>query len=353
VQILKRNLKEGFLKLMPENLDDLWYLKSMIEDGDLVKGKGYRRIRDDSKTRADKGTRKPMTLDIRVDGVEFHRHTNRLRVSGVIESGPEDLISLGSHHTLEFEPNEEVGITKQWKRWQLDRINEAVKSSKAPLVLIVAIEEGEADFAVIRRHGIEFGARITTNVSGKKVEKEHEVSEREFYGKVAKHVEEVIAQKKVGALIIAGPGFAREKLHDLLKEKYPKVAPLAHLQSAGSGGRTGIHEVIKSGAVERVAAENRVALETKLVEEVMAEIPKDAPLAVYGLEEVKGAVKGGAAHTVLVSDVFLRRYENADKLIEGAKKVGAKTLIISSEHEAGERLIGIGGVAALLRYKSY
>ena len=260
-----------------------------------------------------------MMLALRVDNVEFHRHTNRLRVGGIIESGPEDLISLGSHHTLEFEPNEVISITKAWKRWQLDRLKEAVKSSKAPLVLIVAIEEGEADFAVIRRHGIEFGARITTNVSGKRVEKEHEVTAKEFYGNVAKHVEEVIAQKKVGALIIAGPGFAREKLHDTLKEKYPKVVSIAHLHAAGSGGRTGVHEVLKSGAVERVAAENRVALETKLVEEVMTEITNKQPLAVYGLKEVEGAIKSGAAHTMLLSDVFLRRYENADNIIESAK----------------------------------
>ncbi|MFQ5887225.1 MAG: mRNA surveillance protein pelota [Candidatus Hydrothermarchaeales archaeon] len=350
MKIIHRDLKEGKIKIKPENLDDLWYLKSIIEANDIVSAKSYRRVKDDTKLRADTGTRKPVFLSIQVEDVEFHKHINRVRVSGVIKAGPEDTISLGSHHTLEIKPNEVLSITKRWKKWQLDRLKEAVKSAKEPLVLIVGLEEGEAEFGIIRKYGIDLVVRVTTAVSGKKDAKAHEVRAKEFYGEVAKKISEVLKQGEINALILCGPGFAKDNLFDFLKERYPETAELAHIESAGTGGRVGIQEVIKKGVIDRVVEESRVSYETMLMEKVLSEISKNTNLATYGIEEVKNAIKYGAIETLLLSDVFLRKYEAVDGLIEETKKRKGNVAIISTEHEAGERLEAIGGIAAVLRF---
>jgi len=351
MKILHQNKKEGVIKVRPETLDDLWYLKGIICQGDFVKGKGYRRVRDDEKLRADKGVRVPMTLGLRVESVEFAPYVNRLRVTGVIEEGPEDLISLGSHQTIDVKPTDTLTIVKdRWKNWELDRLKDAVKAGKTPLVLIVAVEEGEAEFGVVRSYGIDFPARITVTVSGKREIKEQETTKKEFFHEVAKKLEEVMKKEDIKACILCGPGFTKDGLYDYLKEKHPAVAKKCRMESAGTGGRVGIAEIIKKGVVERIARDSRVSYESRLVEHLFAEIGKGSGLGAYGPEEVKKALDMGAVDKLLVTDTFLRKDKGADALLEGARRTGGEGVIVSTEHDAGERLEGIGGVGAILRY---
>jgi protein pelota len=351
MKILHQNKKEGVIKVRPETLDDLWYLKGLICQGDFVRGKGYRRVRDDEKLRADKGVRVPMTLGLRVESVEFAPYVNRLRITGVIEEGPEDLISLGSHQTIDIKPTDTLTIVKErWKNWELDRLKDAVKAGKTPLVLIVCVEDGEAEFAVVRSYGIDFPARITVTVSGKREIKEQETTKKEFFSEVGKKLEEVMKKEDIKACILAGPGFTKDGLINYLKDKHPTVAGKCRLESAGTGGRVGISEIIKKGVVERIAKESRVSYETLLVEQLFSEIGKESGLGAYGPEEVRKALDIGAVEKLLVTDTFLRKDKNADTLLEGVRKTGGEGVIISTEHNAGERLEGIGGVGAILRY---
>ncbi len=344
-------MKEGKIKLRPENPDDLWYLKGLISEGDLVSGRSYRRIRDEEKKRADKGVRVPISLALRVEGTDFARYIMRLRVSGKIEKGPEDLISLGTFHTIEVKPNDQITITKgRWRGWELDRIKEAEKASKTPLVLVVCVEDGEAEFAIIRRYGVDFIVRVAVNISGKRVAKEHERTLKEFLGDASKKISEVLKTEDVHAILICGPGFVKEHLLAFIKEKYPDIAKSCYLEGAGSGGRTGVQEVLKRGVIERIVSDSRVSYETGLVEKLLAEISKDGGLAAYGLDEVKKAMKYGAVERLLISDEFLRKYEGSDGLIENVKRKKGESVIVSMEHEAGERLQRIGGVAAILRF---
>lgn len=351
MKILHRDLKEGKIKLRPENPDDLWYLKGIISEGDVVSGRSYRRIRDEAKKRADKGVRVPISLDIRVVSTEFARYIMRLRVTGKIEKGPEDLISLGSFHTIEVKPSDQITITKErWRKWELDRIKEAEKASKAPLVLVVCVEDGDAEFALIRRYGVDFIVRVAVNISGKRVAKEHETTMREFLGETSKKIADVLKGEDVHAVLLCGPGFVKEHLFAFIKEKYPAIAKSCYMEGAGSGGRTGVQEILKRGVIGRIVSDSRVSYETGLVEKLLEEIAKDSGLAAYGLNEVKKAMEYGAVERLLISDEFLRKYEGSDQLIGQVKGAKGEAVIVSMEHEAGERLQRICGVAAILRF---
>ena len=93
-----------------------------------------------------------------------------------------------------------------------------------------------------------------------------------------------------------------------------------------------------------------------MVEKVLTEISLDGK-SVYGFKEVKGAVNSGAVEMLIVSDKFIqiKRQENKftelDKLMRTVENLKGKVHIITSEHEGGKKLDGLGGVAALLRYK--
>ncbi|MCX8172234.1 MAG: mRNA surveillance protein Pelota, partial [Archaeoglobaceae archaeon] len=141
MQIVEENLKdnEGEIKLIPENLDDLWHLKFTTEKGDLVFSLTKRASHSEDKLRSDKEL-VTVRIGLEVEKVEFHKFANRLRVAGKIVAGIEE----SGYHTLNIVVGKELSILKKWKEEQLKRIRKAVESSKKPEVVVLTIEEGEA-----------------------------------------------------------------------------------------------------------------------------------------------------------------------------------------------------------------
>jgi len=114
-------------------------------------------------------------------------------------------------------------------------------------------------------------------------------------------------------------------------------------------GMNGIHEALKVGIVEQITKENRVSKETQAIEKLFEEIKKDGRVT-YGLNEVEEALSRGAAETLLISDVMVRS-KNGERLLDTARKTHSDFIIINTMHDAGKKFDGIGGVAALLRFK--
>ena len=151
MRVLKRNLRggDGEISILAETLDDLWHLKYIIEKGDLVFAVTKRKAdAATDKLRPEKVEKKVIRLGVRVESLEFHKFSNRLRVHGVIEYG----MDIGSHHTLNIEEATELSIVKVWKKDQLERIDEAEAASRRPSVIIVAVEEGDADIGLVRHY---------------------------------------------------------------------------------------------------------------------------------------------------------------------------------------------------------
>jgi stalled ribosome rescue protein Dom34 len=65
---------------------------------------------------------------------------------------------------------------------------------------------------------------------------------------------------------------------------------------------------------------------------------------------VHDALSRGAAEKILISDIMARS-KDGEQLLELARKTHCSFLIINTMHEAGKKFEGIGGVAALLRFK--
>ena len=113
MRVVKRNLKgrEGEITLVPETLDDLWHLKYIIEKGDLIFALTKRKADTSSdKLRPEKSEKKTVRLSIRVEDLEFHKFSNRLRIHGLIEQG----MDAGHYHTFNVEEGSDLSIIKTW-----------------------------------------------------------------------------------------------------------------------------------------------------------------------------------------------------------------------------------------------
>jgi protein pelota len=92
------------------------------------------------------------------------------------------------------------------------------------------------------------------------------------------------------------------------------------------------------------------------VEQLLSEISKNN-LAVYGWKEVKAAVTAGAVHQLLLTDEFIQQQRMAgdfmelDQLMKQVDAQQGKIAIFSAGQESGRRLKGLGGIAAILKYK--
>lgn len=350
MKITFQDTKQGIMEIVPETLDDLWHISHIIEEGDVLSSKTTRRIQDTTgdKLRSDRGVKKTFFLGIIVDSVSFHMFTGKLRATGSIVSGPEDIVPLGSHHTLEVKLNIPLRIKKErWSRYVLNRIKQAVAASKKLSAIIVSIEDDVADLGLVRQFGIEYYGPIIGNISGKRIiDKNRQKNVDEFYQKVA---EALLKFDDLQNIVIAGPGFTKNSFHDYLEDKHKNLAKISILESTGAGGRVGIQEILKKGVVEKLSSENRIAKEISTINNVLGEIAKGSNMVVYGKEETIAGANAGAIEKLLILDKLVR-IRNIEKVMNLVENMGGKLMVISSEHDGGKQLESLGGLAAILRY---
>ncbi len=351
MRITYQNNKKGIIELMPETLDDLWHLSHIIESGDIVSSKTTRRIQDTTgeKIRGDRGIKKSFYIGINVESVNFHIYTGKLRITGIIEKAPEDLIPLSSYHTLEVKLNKPLRIKKEeWGKWTLKRLKQAINASKKLSAIILVLEDDMAELGLIRQYGIEYYGPLIGHISGKRiVEKDRRKKVIIFYEKIIQTLQKFA---EVETLLIAGPGFVKDDFYSYLKEKYSEIANKAVLETTGTGGRVGISEILKKGTIEKITAENRVASEMRAVNKVLEEIAKSSDEVAYGKNMVISAANAGAIQELLILDKLVRQ-QDMEKTMDLVENMKGKVTLVSSEHEGGKQLEALGGMAALLRFR--
>ena len=218
-------------------MDDLWHLSHIIEVGDNASSLTTRRIQDNSgdKIRGDRGVKKTFYLGLDIEGISFQLFTGKLRLTGVITRGPDDLIPLGSHHTLEVKLNTPITIKKdRWHNWAINRLNQAIEASKKLSAIIVVLEDDTATLGLMRQYGIEYYGPIKGNVSGKRImDKNRQKNIINFYEKV---IESITKFDSIQNIVLAGPGFVKNDFFDYLKDKHQDLAKISIIEPTGAGG---------------------------------------------------------------------------------------------------------------------
>jgi len=355
MKVLGSDFRKGFCRLKVDNLDDLWVLSQVIDPKDLVKARTLRKIKLGKEgDRKSNVVKKPVTLTIEVEKVEFHKYSNSLRVSGFIKEGPED-IPHGSHHTIDVNEHSVITINKEkWLGFQINKIKEAT-SDKSSKILICVMDRDEACFALMKKYGYEYLSEITGKVQKKGVE-DKSLKDKEFYGQIISALEEYVQRYGIEFIVLASPAFWKDDLMKVLKQKNASLASKVTLATCNAFGKNAINEVLKRPEVKSVLKQERVVKETVLVEELLVEIAKNN-LGVYGLEQTKSAAEAGAVKTLLVTDKFIHdmrekgKYDKLDYIMKLVDQTKGDIFIISEEHDAGKKLHGLGGVGGILRYK--
>lgn len=349
MKILQFNRNQA--KLVIESLDDLWTLSNIVDTGDRVEGKTFRKIKIGGEDeRSQKIVKKPVFLIIDVEKIEFHKYSDSLRISGKVAEGKED-IPKGSYHTFNVEEGTQITLTKpEWLKFQRQRLDEAAKD-KNPDTLVCVFDREEAYIAIMKKYGFE----VLLELKGD-VEKKSDIRQtsKNFYDDIIKALQEYVKRYQISHIILASPAFWKEELMKSLKD--PELKKMLVPATCSSCDRNAINEVLRRPEVQSVLQQDRSANEIRLVEELLSEISKQGAAA-YGTEETENAVNAGAAKTLLITDGLIQKlrqeekFERINMIMKVADRSGAGISIISSDHDGGKKLDGLGGIAAILRYR--
>jgi protein pelota len=343
-----QKLKSGTAIVTPENDDDLWVLSQIIDQNDQVRGRTLRKVKIGGEDQRNaKVSRKPMTLSISAEKIEFGGE--QLRVLGQITSGPDD-ISLGEHHSFTIEAHDTIQITKQhWPSYQLEKLKQAKHQAKT--VLLCVFDREEATFAVHGGRGFIAQSSLKGNMP-RKIDQQHASSD--FFDEISDVLHEYVKRYEPDVALLASPAFWKDYLLKHVKDKGIIDEKRIITGTISTAGERGIAEALNRPELKAALMDVRAAQETKMVEALLVALATDKPVS-YGLQDCKAAAQAGAIKIVLVSETYLakKREEgntiDIEEVMKVADQMQAEVHLIG-EHEAGKKLEGLGGIAALLRF---
>ncbi|MBI5553165.1 MAG: mRNA surveillance protein pelota, partial [Candidatus Diapherotrites archaeon] len=284
-------------------------------------------------------------VEVAAEKILFHPESQTLRIGGpVLQASPPELVPQNSYHTLEAIPGQKIRVQKkELSSFDIDQLHKAQKASQREKILIIALDDEEAELASASDYGIQWQGPIPAQHQGKQFDSAE--TEKKFFEEILQRIQHIGSSK----VIVAGPGFTREHFAKFIREK--KLPFQARFMAAASAGKNGIHEVLKSGKLNEIESELTLTRETQLVEKLLLTLGKQPELVEYGLREVSEALTQGALEELLILDeFFLQNRAPIEPLLKTAPRVRTEIHFISHRHPAGQQLKGMGGLMGLRRY---
>jgi protein pelota len=357
LKIIEKNLPQDFVKVVPDTPDDLWHLYNVIYKGDEVYAYSSRAIKSDTETSRPKSAERVSAfMGVKVESVGWDKFLGKLRVHGLICHAP-DIIPAGAHHTLSIALNQPMTIVKkEWPKHLLDRLTKASETEKP--ILILSIDDEGFAVAETKQYGVETRVEQRMRLPGK-VEAEKRVEATKAYFRLALNSLNKLWSQNHNPIVIIGAGYVKTDFVKYLSEESKEMSrAVVDVKSVNNGGTAGIDEALRSGVLLKAAHQLRVVDETETMEEVMKRLGKGEGTVTYGLDAVENAVTMGAVEKLVVADTTLRDADETQRLkledlMHQVEKRNAQITVVSTEHEAGSKLLSLGGIVALLRFPIY
>jgi len=356
MRVLNYDQEKNFIALIPTSLEDLLLLYDFIDKKDLVSGRTHRVIKFGENQEEKEKVQINVTIETEEKFLDFQKGC--LHVSGRIIEGPEDIEGIkGKLQTISILMNKEYKIQKRVEdkfKWLLlfRRLEE-----KARKLVVLAVDSEEATLAIIPEVGEIEVQTFFGESSGKRDIKAREHLLSNFIEELEKSL--VGKLKTINApIVIAGPGFMKEKLAERLKsydELRDKVIAIVPSTSASIAG---VNEVIKNDVVGKVLGEFKAYREAKAIEDMLRQLSHDPSLVLFDVEKIREFAQRGAVSLLLLVDNITsildpKFYGLLNEILIEVEGHGGTVIIVNSKSESGKKLRSLGGIAAMLRYKIF
>lgn len=297
---------------------------------------------------------------------------------------------IGQFHTLDLELQRNFTLEKQvggtdggegWDSVARAQLEEAIDPARGTEAVAVVMQEGLANICFITQHQTVLRQRVEVSVPRKRAgagrSADHDKGLEKFFATVLdtlmRQLEGLLEGKDSSSsfpILLASPGFTAagflkyinetvvskgsKLLQDMVKRKAFVVV------HSSSGHLHSLNEVLNSPEVLARLKDTKYARETALMDDFFGLLRKDDGRAWYGPKEVETAVEKGAVGrgggVLLISNSLFRSQDIATRrrwvrLVDRVREVeGGEVRVLSSDHESGKRLEGLGGIAAILTF---
>lgn len=383
MRLLKSQIEQktgaGFATLLPEEPEDMWHAYNLIQPADHIRAKAVRRISKTTEAGSTSSQRVAMDLTIVVTSTDFDIGSGQLHVSGRVATETEH-VKLGQHHTLDLELNRKFTLEKAdgWDSVALELLKEACDTSKKAQLWAVIMDEGTANICMITEHQTILRQQVQVSVERKRRDhdKGHSKGMEKFFATTLSTLlrqldlpnNKAELQEKTLPLLLASPAWIATGFLAYIKAEAtrttnkPLLALIPAITTANSSNSTldSLNEVLSSPAIRKKLADTKYARETALMDKFLTLMRNDDGRAWYGPREVEKAVDHGAVGrgggVLLINNALFRAQDVAERrrwvsLVDRVRdEEGGEVRLLSSLHESGKRLEGLGNIAAILTY---
>lgn len=346
--------KSRVLGIYIEREEDLWLLYILIKKGDIVTMKT---TRDVSKSENGEYRRIPMTLSIRVISMEFQPFTNRLRIRGLIVEGPEEYGLRGHYHTFSVEPGSYIELYREdgWTSRDIKRLEKYASST--PRLLAISIDDDElaiAEYSVI-------GLRTLYTTDLPIMRKGYETTRDERVDRLREeliNIESLLNKGSYKSVLLIGPPLWIEQVKEDLSKMLSKKEIQLFVQPNPYGGLKGLRDIETSGLLHKLLGNSIIKIANDTFEELLRALSNNERIVAIGLDEVKKASEAKAIKKLLIIDEYISTYDEklrntVEDILEKADLYGGEIIIVPSASIIAEKLRGLGGIVALLRFEIY
>ncbi|OKL59388.1 hypothetical protein UA08_05454 [Talaromyces atroroseus] len=333
-----------------------------------------------------------MALELSPYAQRSQKICSQLHVSGQIMNETQHT-RIGQHHTLDLEMHRNFTLEKEvgaegegvgWDSIAIDMLKDAVDEGgkrRAEAVAVV-MQEGLAHICFITQFRTILKQKVEMSIPRKRAGGgDHDKGLSKFFqvtlDTLLRQIEfntSITATssnnnngESARPILLASPGFVaagfQKHIQSVASTNMPalkRLLPCIVVVHSASGYLHALSEVLQSPSVRTLLSDTKYARETKLMDDFLEHLRKDTNKATYGPREVEFAVEQGAVGRgggiLIISNRLFRSQDVAQRkrwvgLVDRVREVeGGDVRVLSSDHESGKRLDGLGGVAALLTF---
>lgn len=381
-----------------------WHAYNLIRPGDLLRASAIRKVTTTQDTGSTISSRVHLNLEIRVKNLDFDPQSSQLHVGGqIVNETPHT--KIGQHHTLDLELNRNFTLEKEigangegvgWDSIAVQMLKDAVDEggNRRAEAVAVVMQEGIAHICFIGQFQTILKQKVEMSVPRKRMGgSEHDKvffsfiwfgwlftnlhqGMSKFYQTTLDtllrqldfntSITSMTSSEGVRPVLLASPGFVATSFQKYIQTvatntpALKRLLPSIVVVHSASGYLHSLSEVLQSPAVKTILADTKYARETKLMDDFLEQLRKETNKATYGPREVESAVDQGAVGRgggiLIISNRLFRSQDVAERkrwvsLVDRVRDIeGGDVRVLSSDHESGTRLDGLGGIAALCTF---
>ncbi len=336
--------------IIPEDADDLFTLRRIIEKDDRVIADSTRLVKQVKEFgRPDKGERVKIRVAIKVEHINLDSTVDRLRISGIITDTDNEMVPRGAHHSLSIHAGDTATVDKgrRWRDVEVRMLKRSVSSSN---FILVAIDTQEAAVAKVAGTHVKVIPNIYSGQSGKRYQTKNPNIETYFID-IAKTVSSIIGEND--KVIIFGPGESRRRFSNILVSgQYILKDKVQIVEGIDVAGEDGIFVFLRSTAMKQIMSTSKLAEVSSMLDTVMLMVNRGEAKFAIGMNDVSNAAALKAIEAVVFSDSIFKtsNEEEIIKLLNLIESYGAKIFAVDSSTDIGLRVSSLGGIVAILRY---